>query len=105
MGSMESPIISNALKYSHENGQLVINISKSGSKTTCSISDNGIGISATDLDKIVNPFFRSDPTSHPEIKGSGLGLSIVERITRLLNIEFKIESELNKGTTVIFVFD
>ncbi|REG91623.1 sensor histidine kinase [Flavobacterium aquicola] len=100
-----SNIISNAVKYSHENGQLVINISKSGSKTICSISDNGIGISATDLDKIVNPFFRSDPTLHPEIKGSGLGLSIVERITRLLNIEFKIESELNKGTTVIFVFE
>lgn len=100
-----SNIISNAIKYSRKNGQIVIDISKSGSKTICSIADNGIGISATDLDKIVNPFFRSNPTLHPEIKGSGLGLSIVERITRLLNIEFKIESELNKGTKVIFVFN
>ena len=63
-----------------------------------------MGIPESDLDKIVNPFFRSNPTFHPEIKGSGLGLSIVERITQLLNIEFKIESELNKGTTVFFIF-
>lgn len=104
VSTIVSNVISNAIKYSHENGEIVINISKKGSKTICSISDNGIGISAIDLDKIMNPFFRSNPTLHPEIKGSGLGLSIVERITRLLNIEFKIESELNKGTTVFFIF-
>lgn len=99
-----SNIISNAIKYSCQNGKISIDISKSGLKTICSISDNGMGIAATDLDKIVNPFFRSNPTLHPEIKGSGLGLSIVERITQLLNIEFKIESELNKGTKVFFIF-
>ncbi|WP_348825550.1 sensor histidine kinase [Flavobacterium aestuarii] len=99
-----SNVISNAIKYSHQNGKIVINIDKKDSRTICSISDSGIGIPASDLDKIVNPFFRSNPTLHPEIKGSGLGLSIVERITRLLNIEFKIESELNKGTTVFFIF-
>ncbi|PVX47624.1 signal transduction histidine kinase [Flavobacterium sp. 103] len=100
-----SNLISNAIKYSYDNGKISINISKSGSKTICSISDSGMGIPATDLDKIVNPFFRSNPTFHPEIKGSGLGLSIVERITQLLDVEFKIESELNKGTTVILIFN
>ncbi|WP_281225663.1 sensor histidine kinase [Flavobacterium aquiphilum] len=104
VSTIVSNVISNAIKYSHENGKIVINISKKDSKTICSISDNGIGIPTADLDKIVNPFFRSNPTLHPEIKGSGLGLSIVERITRLLNIKFKIESELNKGTTVFFIF-
>jgi signal transduction histidine kinase len=99
-----SNVISNAIKYSNPNGKISINISKSGSKTICSISDNGIGIAPEDLDKILNPFFRSNPTLHPEIKGSGLGLSIVERITQLLNVEFKMESELNKGTQVFFVF-
>jgi signal transduction histidine kinase len=99
-----SNVISNAIKYSYQNGKISINISKVDSKTICSISDNGMGIPATDLDKIVNPFFRSNPTFHPEIKGSGLGLSIVERITQLLNIEFKIESEIHKGTTVFFLF-
>ncbi|WP_264564057.1 sensor histidine kinase [Flavobacterium sp. N3904] len=97
-------IISNAIKYTNEEGQIVINLSKTGSKTICTISDNGIGILAADLNKIINPFFRSNPTNHPEIKGSGLGLSIVERISQLLNIEFEIESEVNKGTTVFLKF-
>jgi signal transduction histidine kinase len=99
-----SNVISNAIKYSNQNGKISINITKSGSRTSCIIVDNGIGIPESDLDKIVNPFFRSNPTLHPEIKGSGLGLSIVERITQLLNIEFKIESNVNNGTKVLFKF-
>jgi signal transduction histidine kinase len=97
-------VISNAIKYSNINGEISIHLSKSGSKTSCIIADNGIGIPATDLDKILNPFYRSNATLHAEIKGTGLGLSIVERITQLLNIEFKIKSELNKGTRVFLKF-
>ncbi|TRX35715.1 HAMP domain-containing protein [Flavobacterium sp. ZT3R18] len=99
-----SNVISNAIKYSNQNGKISINLSKKDSKTICSISDNGIGIAKENLDKVLNPFYRSNPTLHPEIKGSGLGLSIVERITQLLNIEFKIESEVNKGTQIFFKF-
>jgi signal transduction histidine kinase len=99
-----SNVVSNAIKYSNQNGKILINVYKSGSKTICSITDNGIGIAGEDINKILNPFFRSNPTLHPEIKGSGLGLSIVERITQLLNVEFKIESEVNKGTQVFFIF-
>ncbi|TRX00003.1 HAMP domain-containing sensor histidine kinase [Flavobacterium gawalongense] len=96
-----SNIISNAIKYSYENGEISILLSKENNKTICSISDNGIGIAKDDLDKIFNPFYRSNPTNHPEIKGSGLGLSIVKRITQLLHIGFEIHSEINQGTTVI----
>jgi signal transduction histidine kinase len=99
-----SNVISNAIKYSNQNGKISIYLSKKDSKIICSISDNGIGIPSADLDKILSPFYRSNPTLHPEIKGSGLGLSIVERITQLLNIEFKIESEVNKGTQIFFIF-
>ena len=72
--------------------------------TICTISDNGIGIPKEDLDKIRNPFFRSNPTQHPDIKGSGLGLSIVSRLSELLNIQFEIQSEINSGTSVILNF-
>jgi signal transduction histidine kinase len=97
-------VISNAIKYSNINGKISISLSKIDSKIICSISDDGIGIAKEDLDKVLNPFYRSDSTKHPEIKGTGLGLSIVERITQLLSIEFKIESEVNKGTQVFFNF-
>jgi signal transduction histidine kinase len=100
-----SNIISNAIKYSNENGEISIAISQNETKTICTISDNGIGIPIENLDKIMNPFFRSDPTQHPEIKGSGLGLSIVKRLAELLNIQFEIQSEINKGTTVILSFN
>lgn len=99
-----SNVISNALKYSSENGEITIVLSEENNKTICSISDNGIGIAQEDLDKIFSPFYRSNPTGHPEIKGSGLGLSIVKRIAQLLHIEFEIHSEINKGTTVVLSF-
>lgn len=100
-----SNLISNAIKYSNENGAISIQLSQQNSKIICSISDNGIGIATDDLDKIFNPFYRSDPTNHPEIKGSGLGLSIVKRIVQLLHIKFEIHSEANRGTTVVLSFD
>ena len=99
-----SNIISNAIKYSNENNAISIALSQNENTTVCIISDNGIGIPREDLDKIMNPFFRSNPTQHPEIKGSGLGLSIVSRLTGLLNIQFEIQSKINKGTKVILSF-
>ncbi|WP_348812535.1 sensor histidine kinase [Flavobacterium maritimum] len=100
-----SNIISNAIKYTNENGKISITLSHKNDKTICTISDNGIGISKDDLDKIFNPFYRSNATNHPEIKGSGLGLSIVKRLAQLLNTKFEIHSEINKGTTIILSFD
>nr|WP_315172841.1 ATP-binding protein [uncultured Flavobacterium sp.] len=100
-----SNIISNAIKYSEEQGEISIILSKKEGKTICTISDNGIGIAAEDLDKIFNPFYRSSPTNHPEIKGSGLGLSIVKKIAQLLHTKFEIKSEINHGTIVILSFD
>jgi signal transduction histidine kinase len=99
-----SNIISNAIKYSNENGEISITLSQKGSITTCTISDNGIGITKEDLDKILNPFYRSNPTHHPEIKGSGLGLSIVKRLSELLGIQLEIKSDYDKGTSVILSF-
>ncbi|QBN17558.1 sensor histidine kinase [Flavobacterium nackdongense] len=99
-----SNFISNAIKYSNENGTISISLSKNNTATVCTITDNGIGIPKEDLDKILNPFYRSNPTLHPEIKGFGLGLSIVKRLAELLHIQFEIRSEINKGTTVVLHF-
>lgn len=100
-----SNVISNAIKYSSQNSKVSINLSKKGSKTICSISDNGIGIATEDLDKIFNPFYRSDATNHPDIKGSGLGLSIVKRISQLLHATIEVNSIVNQGTTIVLTFN
>lgn len=99
-----SNIISNAIKYSNENGGISIVLSQNENTTTFTIIDKGIGILKEDLDKISNPFYRSNPTQHPEIKGSGLGLSIVKRLAKLLEVKFEIESEINKGTSITLIF-
>ncbi|MTH16703.1 HAMP domain-containing sensor histidine kinase [Flavobacterium sp. LC2016-01] len=98
-------IISNAIKYTNNGGHILILLLKENGKIVLKISDNGIGIAKADLESILNPFFRSNSTDHPEIKGTGLGLSIVKRTTELLHIKFKIESELEVGTTVILTFN
>jgi signal transduction histidine kinase len=94
-------LISNALKYSKENGELIIELSDENAFVNVSIFDNGIGISKKNIDKVFNPFFRSDPEEHPEIKGTGLGLSIVKRVCTLLNIGILITSKENIGTSVV----
>ena len=94
-------LISNALKYSNQNGNLTVTIKSIGSKIECHITDSGIGIPAEDLEKIFNQFYRSKSSNHPEIKGTGLGLSIVKRLCSLLNIDIAITSQEHSGTTVI----
>lgn len=94
-------LISNALKYSNENGEISIDLSDDDSTIIVSIFDNGIGISTANINRVFDPFFRSEPNEHPEVKGTGLGLSIVRRICILLDIDIKISSKENRGTTVI----
>ena len=94
-------LISNALKYSNQKGEISINLHNENSLVIVSIIDNGIGIKKDNIDKVFDPFFRSFPNNHPEIKGTGLGLSIVKRVCTLLDINVIIESEENIGTKVI----
>ncbi len=99
-----SNLISNAIKYSHDNGEIILQLEKTPTEMVFTISDNGIGISEQDLNKIFNSFYRSDVSNHPEIKGTGIGLSIVKRLCDLLNVEIKVKSKLNEGTFFILKF-
>ncbi|CAN1493287.1 BaeS Signal transduction histidine kinase [Flavobacteriaceae bacterium] len=94
-------LISNALKYSNENGEISIDLSNDDSTIIVSIFDNGIGISKDNINRVFDPFFRSEPNDRPEVKGTGLGLSIVRRICILLDVDIKISSVENIGTKVI----
>ncbi|MFV8360749.1 sensor histidine kinase [Flavobacterium sp. LS1P3] len=94
-------LISNALKYSNQNGNLTVHIKSLASRIECHITDSGIGIPADDLENIFNQFYRSQSNAHPEIKGTGLGLSIVKRLCSLLTIDITLTSEENIGTRVI----
>jgi signal transduction histidine kinase len=98
-------LISNAVKYSNRNGVINIQLNQIDNQIECIISDSGIGILETDLEKIFHPFFRSNAVNQPEIRGIGLGLSIVQRLCLLLSIDLKITSKKDIGTTVFLVFE
>lgn len=97
-------IINNAIKYSKENSSLHITVSDFGNDVVCKIKDEGIGIKKEDIDKLFNPFFRSDALNHKEIFGNGLGLSIAKKSADALNAKLLLESELGIGTTVSVIF-
>lgn len=89
-------LIDNACKYS--NKQVEVKVMGSKSLFQIIITDKGIGIPAEESDKIFNPFYRAKNTF--DYEGSGIGLSLSAKILNLFGADIKIESVINKGTTV-----
>lgn len=97
-------LVSNAVKYSGNNKIIKLSTGEKDGIAYITIEDDGVGIDNKDINKVFNPFFRSRDTAFVEATGSGIGLSIVQRICGLLNINILLESEKNKGTTVSLMF-
>ncbi len=77
-------LVNNAIKYGKKNGHVLL--SWNTNPQTLSIEDNGIGISQKHLPFIFNRFYQADESRSSAIKGSGLGLSIVQKLAVLQNI-------------------
>ncbi|MDD3149409.1 MAG: ATP-binding protein [Candidatus Gastranaerophilales bacterium] len=93
-------LLSNALKYSNENGRIKIRaeIDKTGNYIEVSVEDNGIGIPEKYLHKIYDRFYRVENNTHA-IKGTGLGLHIVKTaIEKHHNGEVFVKSKENEGS-------
>jgi len=90
-------LLSNAIKHNaHCKVSLVMALDKD--IVTVFIQDNGKGIAATELDNIFSEFYQLDNPERDRTKGLGLGLAIVRRLSLLLSIPVKVESEVNKGS-------
>lgn len=95
-------LIENAIKYS-QGGNVEISLSKNKDNLlSISIKDSGMGIPSQDLGNISKPFFRSDNAKQRQ--GQGIGLSIALKILERIGVEYTIESEINKGTSVYLLF-
>lgn len=97
-------IISNAIKFSKSHGNIWINIYEKREKILVTIKDDGIGIKEEDLPYIFERLYRGDK-SRNEIKGSGIGLTIVKRILLLHSAEITVESTVNKETEFKLIFN
>ncbi|WP_250672783.1 HAMP domain-containing sensor histidine kinase [Paraclostridium ghonii] len=94
-------IISNSIKYTSSDGIISIRFEKITDGMEIRVKDNGIGISADDVDLVFNKFYRSEKHRNQNIPGSGLGLSIAKYITEMHNGSIEMISGNGSGTTVI----
>ena len=94
-------LISNAIRYSKENGRVEVTLEKSGSMITGAVHDYGIGISQKDLPHIWERFYQAD-TSRTVENHSGLGLSMVKWIAEAHGGSVSAESTEGKGSTFTF---
>ena len=94
-------ILSNAIKYTKENGTIKIYVGFVYNDAYIKIIDNGIGIPEEDLERIFERFYRVDKARSRELGGTGLGLSIAKEILNQNNGNIDIKSQVGKGTEVV----
>jgi len=92
-------ILDNAIKYTPNDGKVVISLHSTNGSAIVKVKDSGIGITSTDISKIFNRFYRVDKARSRELGGSGLGLSIVKWITEMHGGTISVESILEQGST------
>lgn len=98
--------IDNAIKACNNNGNISIYDEYEKEEVyLLYIKDDGIGISNEELNKIIEPFYMVDKSRGKANNGLGLGLSICSEICKVHKIGFNINSEVNRGTTIILTID
>ncbi|MGG0668929.1 cell wall metabolism sensor histidine kinase WalK [Sporosarcina koreensis] len=95
-------IISNALKYSPDGGDVRFGVTTSGTYIKVMISDDGMGIPKSNEKRIFDRFYRADRARSRAMGGTGLGLAIAKEMIIAHGGEIWAESEEGKGTTIFF---
>ncbi len=93
-------LVSNAIKFTPESGRVHINADVKEDRLRFHINDNGIGISAEDLQRIGQPFMQVQNDYTRQFEGTGLGLSLVKGLVSLHQGEMLVDSAPGCGTTV-----
>ena len=91
-------LLSNALKYSGENSVVTLRVDCSDHVFTLTVLDQGIGISAADQTHLFERFFRARDVAY--VPGTGLGLYIVAKYSKMMGGTTDLRSKLEVGTTV-----
>ncbi|MBQ8674276.1 MAG: response regulator [Bacteroides sp.] len=104
MDSILKNILSNAMKYTPEHGQVSITAREHNAHWSIDIKDSGIGIPSREQRKLFRLHFRGSNAVNLKISGSGIGLILVRKLVKMHQGKICIESVEQQGTTVKMIF-
>ena len=99
-----SNLLSNALKFTPRNGDVIIEAVKKQNVVEVSISDTGMGIPKEEREKIFDRFYQVNSGITREQEGTGIGLSLTKELVELHKGKISVESEEGKGSVFKVVF-
>jgi len=94
--------LSNAIKFTQE-GKIELGFEENKDSVSIYVKDTGIGIDKEKVLSVMEPFIQSDMTSKKSYGGVGIGLTLCQELSFLLQGEVKIESEVGKGTCISLI--
>lgn len=98
-------LISNALRYSPDGGNISVRWARQQGQAVFSVSDRGLGIAEEDLPRLTERFYRVDKSRSRSLGGTGLGLAIVKHILLRHGAHLQVQSAVGQGSTFLCNFD
>ncbi len=95
-------LVNNAIKYTPDNGRIVVRLSADDARILFEVEDNGYGISEERQGRLFQRFYRAREEATDHIPGTGLGLSLVKTVVERHGGKVWVRSELGKGSTFGF---
>jgi len=92
-------LLSNAIKFTPEEGSIRVWARYDDLNVTIAVTDTGVGIAASELDRIFQRFYQVEDSLRRKHGGIGLGLAIAREMAELIGGEISVESEVDKGST------
>lgn len=98
-------LLTNAVKFTYEEGRVSLNVGlETDGGLTIAIADTGVGISETDISRLMAPFERANNAHTRNTEGAGLGLPLVASLVQMHGATMSIDSDVGEGTTVSIRF-
>lgn len=103
LGQVLNNLLSNAIKFT-EHGQVTlrIRVDAPASRVVLEVEDTGIGMSETQLQQIFRPFSQADTSINRRYGGTGLGLTLCQRLTQVMGGELSVQSQAGQGSLFHF---
>ena len=105
MGQVFTNLISNAISYGKENGELLVSILDIEDRYLLEFKDNGPGIEPHHLSRLFERFYRVEKSRNRNEGGSGLGLAIAKHIVESHGQSIQVKSEVGVGTTFVITIE